>query len=1516
MYQKISNFTICRYRTTSLVILIFLSFSSLSTLFIFTQENGVIDNNKASNFQDVPVLISEEPPSIISPKNPSFSIQPFQTPNILFIVADETLPHSNLDQPFYEFLTTNLSYTVTYHDYNNSYNYSNYDAIVISDSISGSVNITSLENVSIPILTMEKETWDVFNLGTGKGSSSQQNLWIDNTYHYITNQSTVGLLPVYNMTTELNYIKGYNALPSSSDIFPLGLLGGSKTPDIYYGTLVTLDKGGRDYTGINTTAERIAFLGTSQGEYLNLDGWKLWNNTIKWILYDDDSGNATINVNTVDVNGNPVSNANVTLVNSFNPTIFTTQYTDKNANTTFSNLSFGKYDILAKNDQIPTSLNSTFISQEIVGARTFHREALFNYIVTLNFSLDTAAPRVENITFQNISNTYTFFADVFDVDKLEDFFLNLTVYNTSNYLTPYILPKNYTMRPLSGNPGESGTYYNDTALDSLNHTAVEVFFNFIINDTFGYTTVTPVQSLFLEDLDAPIIHRYNVTDYGNGTLEFYANITDDSGIQDHVSLSINGTLAQMHLNESNLWIYRTQYFYGDFLNYTIYSVNDTVGNENGYKRYPIAIGEFSVSDFTPPQVFWITPYTAHDKGLVEWHVRINETTAFQSGLDFSSVKITISVNSGSNITQPMDELGANYFSYSNTFNFSDIIEFWINASDLIGNFRIEHAIFEINDISLPQVSFNAIEFGNGTVEFSATVEDWPNNITAVFAYENSTGIWKKYPLENITNNLYVGNFNNFSYVNRDIFYYVEAQDEAGNNNTLIQIKYLLLTDVISPIVNLNIENSPTIDGQITIRALAIDNWGSSQYITNPFFVNITHQGSTYTYPMEQEIIYFISTHSFTFGDQLTIKVWTTDDAGNQGIISTSITVSDHSPPKILDWGINEYQNGTISIWAEVIESSSGSGLFINNTSVKLEYIFTKVNEEIMATKETDNFYWYTITGFEPGNAFTYRITVIDNNGNVNSTGWNAVSILDKTPPSCHGCGYQEIHLNHSSSELIFWADATDTFGLIQGVQITLSYQSNSDMINETHLMPFNGSFYTYSAILRFNTSFSYLIQIYDSNETNTVFIYGEELKTYSGPVVYQADLVWLSENKILVWANVSEWGAPEVYFEYEFSSSSIGGTGSSKKEFLTHTVTMTFNGSLYTASVTLSEQGALQWRVIAYDIDNTMNWITSWQESSFEPDVSLTLNDMILPVILIAIVPTFLIITAFVVRRKYEQVMNERREIDRQYNEKLSFVNNIYAILVTTDVGIPIYNVSNVLYQADESLNLAFSGLSVGMADFLENFQSQILETYQSEDTKDVTELIRMSVIEQHKIQILIVASPSIRIFVFMKKKPTEFIREIFFKVANDLETQLKIPDLGIVDESLIEPQTEQILIKNIPLSLFRTITIDPIQLRHIDQQLKSGIRHFPISQAALNALKRLFIFQIKPEIMRGDAIAEIALFDKLSEEDTEYAFGELLYGDVLRILTKILKIPVSVTFEALWVGSSPLLSIIKPVNL
>ena len=119
--------------------------------------------------------------------SPSFSIQPFQQPNILFIVDDASNPDYGQEESFYQFMKKILDYNVTYHDANNSYSYDQYDAIVISRSITSTGTVDSLSNATIPILTMHAGTCDEFQLGPeGWSSRDLQYLEIVNNSHYIT----------------------------------------------------------------------------------------------------------------------------------------------------------------------------------------------------------------------------------------------------------------------------------------------------------------------------------------------------------------------------------------------------------------------------------------------------------------------------------------------------------------------------------------------------------------------------------------------------------------------------------------------------------------------------------------------------------------------------------------------------------------------------------------------------------------------------------------------------------------------------------------------------------------------------------------------------------------------------------------------------------------------------------------------------------------------------------------------------------------------------------------------------------------------------------------------------------------------------------------------------------------------------------------------------------------------------------------------------------------------------------
>jgi len=151
---------------------------------------------------------------------PVFKLQSFQTPNILFIVGDPSSPDAQFDKPFFDFLTNNLSYTVDYHDDNNSFNYQNYDAILISRSILEIDTVDSLYKAEIPILTMEAGTETEFQLGSGFGTTVLSSIYIINNSHYITNNlSQQSTFPLYSNLGEIDYVKGYNAIPTGAGVF-------------------------------------------------------------------------------------------------------------------------------------------------------------------------------------------------------------------------------------------------------------------------------------------------------------------------------------------------------------------------------------------------------------------------------------------------------------------------------------------------------------------------------------------------------------------------------------------------------------------------------------------------------------------------------------------------------------------------------------------------------------------------------------------------------------------------------------------------------------------------------------------------------------------------------------------------------------------------------------------------------------------------------------------------------------------------------------------------------------------------------------------------------------------------------------------------------------------------------------------------------------------------------------------------------------------------------------------------
>lgn len=1596
---------------TVLFIILFLSFLNTLQDNLYNNSNLLPDENSVS-------LLRENFKGYTPISHPSFAIQSFQIPKILFIVADPASLDPTFDQPFYDFMNLTLNYSVMCHDDNDSYSYENYDAIVISDSIAVD-QVSSLENATIPILIMESFTYNVFHLASGRGRSfNTDSIYIINSNHNITLEETNDtLITIYNSTTaELTFLKGYGNLPLGAEIVTLAQ---RVWNNVNEGTLVTLDKGKKSWNTNISASERRAFWGVTQGNVLNQHGWDLWNRTLRWILYDYQLGYATININVKDKANWNIPNARVNLTHSDDINQYFSQNTTTEGQITFSSIPYGYYNLTV---EFEDSINDTFSSLEIAGERTYQSTAQFEFTINMNEWVDNDPPNITSIGF--LTSNKTFYATITDTLPLTTVNLSLTASNVSHTITG-----NYTMVTKDGM-----IYFNDTEAQKLT-TPVNIAYNITAIDIAGNIRISDTYRFLLGDIVAPIIFEYNHTDYKNGTIEFYANVTDDqSDVQDPVILKINESLVEMHLNTSGYWIYRTQAFYGKTLNYTIWSVNDSVGNQNGTKinlLKPVS-GLVSPKDFIEPHIWNVEgTFDSHENGLVKFSASIDDWTEYQSGVNTSSIRLILSVN-GVKKSYIMNAIGKFTYYFEFQFEFEDVVNYYlINASDLAGNVyaAVQPGPFLIDDNAIPIVTFGAYEYGNGTVDFYADVIDWPyNETTTILSYTQNWGDlhWPNITMTQISESYYCTRVLNDRFQLQNIWFYVTAVDSSGNSYEpkLEEAKNIPVTDKVPPTVTLTIENSETKDGEIIVMAYTTDKFSYSNFVNNTHYITLSSE-STYintTMNYNPTYRYWVKKYGFPDRSLVNITIRVQDDAGNWGNITEMIRINDNAPPKISKPESIVFQNGSVTIWVEVTEGIYGSGLPEDNSSVTIEYF--KESFQINATMRwngSGNYYAYSISGFEPKNTLMYRIIAVDKNNNHNKSEWMQVPIIDLTPPIYHAFNYNEKPINHTSSELNFWVEADDLFGKIAGVNITLNYFDTSRWLNWTSKMHYNGSHYVYTTQLICNNSLRYYLTIYDEalnvNETSvlsyktmnfqtvTAKAYGleynvvelhpgqvrfwiqildpfedhnltshpillsvtdetfgteilnEEIMIYNGthfiytvstipylsnfsyliqviddgvlegyydpirysnttqmrdywrPIIVSSEIQELNETAYIVWVNVSDWGSgiTEVRLYYEFESAS-GGNGANINQ---KWELMEFNGSYYIRELPFSETGTLNWYIEAYDSEGKTT-SQQYQTTIFIEEAALP--GLTLPQILMVILGTLIVLISVIfsgitIQRKLQEKSQQTAFIQ----SKLSQLSNIYTILVSTEVGIPIYSVTNILYKKDDTLDDTLSGLSVGIDSFLNSFQSDFVNQFQAPSLELDTGGVRISVIEQHKIQILIAASLSYRIFVFLKEKPPEFLRSAFTKVIKDIETNILIADLGFVDGTLIKPQIKAIMMKHIPLTLLSPFTIDTSKLRSFDEKLRSGVTTVPISRSGINALKRLVISRTEVRSNGRDPPAEIKLFDELVKRNELKSAGRLIFYEAEQIMTKILKIPPKQIYEALWVGSSPKVKIIVP---
>ncbi len=1336
--------------------------------------------------------------------------------------------------------------------------------------------------------------------------------------------------------------------------------------------------------------------------------------------------NATIQVNVLDLDNKLVENAQITLTNSQNSSLTWTKNTTFQGMAIFTNLTFNYYNLTVK---YKSSINDSLAFLEVFSYSDFQITPYFEYTIRIAEYSDETPPIIQNIHFENQSlifnNVSTFFADVWDDSSSIVVKLNLTVTNISNGFI--FIQGNFTMQHLSSN-----TYYNKTALDSLLERNVEVIYNIIAIDIANNSFSSSYYFVYLGDNFAPIIVDYNAIDFKNGTVEFYTNVTDNmSSIQDPVIIQIDGELFSMHRNESGFWVYRTFAQYGISLNYSIYSVKDIIGNENGSKLYTLTPSHRIIipADLEAPIIIDIGhTFNSHDNGFVDFFVSIEDQNNYQSGVNTSSILIFFSED-GVNSTYSMVEFEDLYY-FRKQFEFNITVIYWISAADLAGNIFIGliQGPYIMRDVIDPIVSYWNVDQGNGTIDFFAEVIDWPFNTTSVFLVftQDYFGEWTNLSMSKKTNTSFHIRVPSLDYHQKNVWFYICAVDEYGNwnNNGIYQTANILLEDSIQPVIFLTVENSTTNDCEITVFSYATDSFGDNFYVNNTFWIKFHFSNYSITQEMIYDTFYrYYYKYTFSFNERVEILVWVEDNAHNVGMINKTITIVDLTPPRIDSYGIDNHQNGNLTIWALIIESENGSGLLDNDSAVLLNFIYTSAKTVTMSWNGSGNYFSCTLQDFFPGQAFTYNITAFDKMGNSQSTTWNPYYVKDNTAPFCSDYGVKYEYCNHTAISLLFWAEAYDSYGSIKNLTLNL-YNNNLSQIlelfsNGTHyikkaeigcnqsysfyltvfdgelnshtvystelktldfcsteiidydieyiysnmtigtvrlwllvfnpfndhevyisiwnytsgiilkdriLMVSNGTHLIFDLKIPYNFLFNYLIDVNDPGETTGYYI----LENISGthrmldiwpPSINEVGIWKINDTSILIWANVTDEGSGvfNVYAYIEFlEQDKIVGFGSTIQAKKT---LMEFNQTHYISYLVFTKPSTLIWYIEASDNVNLhINSISKTFEFQFEMGNPIQFSSIPLEMIIVAIIVA---LCGFILLLSISKTYKKRKIKEMQHinllEEKLKSILDVYMVLVTIGSGLPVYSINNFIYRSTRTIQSELSGLSVGIDTFLESFQSDfisyLLEPTPNTEVNNLSDNVRLSVIDKNKFKVLIISSISFKIFIFMKEVPLQFMKTTFRKIILLLEEKITLNQLGVIDESLITPVVMEIIQQFFPINLLSPFKVNINRLIDIEKEIELG-KMKSLSKSSLNALKRLITIKFSHEARSIKENDQIDLYNTLLKAGRFNEEVPFLYNEALELLKKVLKIRCEEIYEILWLGSLPSMNLFLPYKL
>ncbi|MHA2340609.1 MAG: hypothetical protein ACXADW_01975 [Candidatus Hodarchaeales archaeon] len=234
-------------------------------------------------------------------------------------------------------------------------------------------------------------------------------------------------------------------------------------------------------------------------------------------------------------------------------------------------------------------------------------------------------------------------------------------------------------------------------------------------------------------------------------------------------------------------------------------------------------------------------------------------------------------------------------------------------------------------------------------------------------------------------------------------------------------------------------------------------------------------------------------------------------------------------------------------------------------------------------------------------------------------------------------------------------------------------------------------------------------------------------------------------------------------------------------------------------------------------------------------------------------------------------------------------------------------------------MNGSLSGLSVGIDSFLESFQSDFLTQVQGsleQSSAQIDGNIKLSVIEQNKVQILILGSTSYRIFVFMKEIPSKFIRDTFLDIVKEIENNLPLQDFGIIDENVQGPLVQSVIRKFLPVDLLETFKIDLDRLTDIDERLKTEKTFFGMTRVGVDVLKILSISNIAlADSKKLNRQGLMKLFNQAHLSESQIYSGTHIYKDAVNILNRLTRFSPEELYEAFWMGIDKEVKILVPFD-